>query len=76
MGADQMRNMFEALEQLTSVVTSLKEKFESVEKTNSNLTERFEKFAAEPSTKSIQEPKKNYSRTASKADKAKYFGSL
>ena len=76
MGADQMRNMFEAIEQLTSVVTSLKEKFESVEKTNSTLTERFEKFAAEPSTGSIQEPKKNYSRTASKADKAKYFGSL
>lgn len=76
MGEDQMRNMFEAIEQLTSVVTSLKEKFESVEKTNSNLTERFEKFAAEPSTKSIQEPKKNYSRTANKAEKAKYFGSL
>ena len=76
MGEDQMRNMFEAIEQLTSVVTSLKEKFESVEKTNSTLTERFEKFAAEPSTKSIQEPKKNYSRTANKAEKAKYFGSL
>lgn len=76
MGEDQMRNMFEAIEQLTSVVTSLKEKFESVEKTNSSLTERFEKFAAEPSTKSIQEPKKNYSRTATKADKAKYFGTL
>lgn len=76
MGQDEMRNMFEALEQLTSVVTSLKEKFESVEKTNSNLTERFEKFAAEPSTKSIQEPKKNYTKTASKADKAKYFGTL
>lgn len=76
MGEDQMRNMFEAIEQLTSVVTSLKEKFESVEKTNSTLTERFEKFAAEPSTKSIQEPKKSISRTANKAEKAKYFGSL
>jgi len=76
MGADQMRNMFEAIEQLTSVVTSLKEKFESVEKTNSTLTERFEKFAAEPSTGSIQEPKKSISRTANKAEKAKYFGSL
>lgn len=75
MGQDEMRNMFEALEQLTSVVTSLKEKFEAVEKTNSNLSERFEKFAAEPSTTSI-EKSKPISRTATKADKARYFGSI
>lgn len=75
MGKDEMRNMFEALEKLTSVVSSLKEKFESIEKTNSNLSERFEKFAAEPSTTSI-EKSKPISRTATKADKAKYFGSL
>jgi hypothetical protein len=54
----------------------LKEKFESVEKTNSSLTERFEKFAAEPSTDSVATPKKELSRTASKQERAKYFGSI
>lgn len=73
---DEMRRMFEALEQLTSVVTNLKQKFESVEKTNSTLTERFEKFAAEPSTSSVATPKKELSRTASKQERAKYFGSI
>ena len=76
MEGDEMRRMFEALEQLTSVVTNLKEKFESVEKTNSTLTERFEKFAAEPSTSSVATPKKELSRTATKAERAKYFGSI
>jgi len=76
MEGDEMRRMFEALEQLTSVVTNLKEKFESVEKTNSSLTERFEKFAAEPSTDSVATPKKELSRTASKQERAKYFGSI
>jgi hypothetical protein len=76
MEGDEMRRMFEALGQLTSVVTSLKEKFESVEKTNSSLTERFEKFAAEPSTGSVATPKKELSRTASKQERAKYFGSI
>jgi hypothetical protein len=76
MEGDEMRRMFEALEQLTSVVTNLKEKFESVEKTNSNLSERFEKFAAEPSTGSVATPKKELSRTASKQERAKYFGSI
>jgi len=76
MEGDEMRRMFEALEQLTSVVTNLKEKFESVEKTNSKLTERFEKFAAEPSTGSVATPKKELSRTASKQERAKYFGSI
>jgi len=76
MEGDEMRRMFEALEQLTSVVTNLKEKFESVEKTNSSLTERFEKFAAEPSTGSVATPKKELSRTASKQERAKYFGSI
>jgi len=76
MEGDEMRRMFEALEQLTSVVTNLKEKFESVEKTNSSLTERFEKFAAEPSTASVTTPKKELSRTASKQERAKYFGSI
>ena len=76
MEGDEMRRMFEALEQLTSVVTNLKEKFESVEKTNSTLTERFEKFAAEPSTGSVATPKKELSRTASKQERAKYFGSI
>ena len=76
MEGDEMRRMFEALEQLTSVVTNLKEKFESVEKTNSSLTERFEKFAAEPSTASVATPKKELSRTATKAERAKYFGSI
>jgi hypothetical protein len=74
--SDEMRRMFEALEQLTSVVTNLKEKFESVEKTNSTLTERFEKFAAEPSTTSVSTPKKELSRTATKQERAKYFGSI
>ena len=76
MEGDEMRRMFEAIEQLTSVVTNLKEKFESVEKTNSTLTERFEKFAAEPSTGSVATPKKELSRTASKQERAKYFGSI
>ncbi len=76
MEGDEMRRMFEAIEQLTSVVTNLKEKFESVEKTNSTLTERFEKFAAEPSTSSVATPKKELSRTASKQERAKYFGSI
>jgi hypothetical protein len=76
MKEDEMRRMFEALGQLTSVVTSLKEKFESVEKTNSSLTERFEKFAAEPSTGSVATPKKELSRTATKQERAKYFGSI
>jgi len=76
MEGDEMRRMFEAIEQLTSVVTNLKEKFESVEKTNSTLTERFEKFAAEPSTSSVATPKKELSRTATKAERAKYFGSI
>jgi hypothetical protein len=76
MEGDEMRRMFEALEQLTSVVTNLKEKFESVEKTNSKLTERFEKFAAEPSTGSVATPKKELSRTATKQERAKYFGSI
>jgi nucleoside-diphosphate-sugar epimerase len=48
----------------------------AVEKTNSTLTERFEKFAAEPSTSSVATQKKELSRTATKAERAKYFGSI
>jgi hypothetical protein len=74
--SDEMKSMFEALEQLTSVVSSLKEKFESISKTNSELNERFEKFAAEPSSKSITYTEKKVERFNSKADKAKYFGQI
>ena len=76
MGQDEMRKMFEALEQLTTVVSNLKEKFESVSNTNAQLNERFEKFAAEPSTKSITYKDAKVERLASKADKAKFFGRI
>lgn len=73
---DEMRRMFEALEQLTSVVTGLKEKFESVSSTNKELKDRFEKFAAEPSTTSISKTNKtSFDRMATKNEKAKFFGS-
>jgi hypothetical protein len=74
--SDEMRKMFEALEQLTTVVSNLKQKFESVSNVNAKLTERFEKFAAEPSTKSISHKEAKIERLSSKADKAKFFGQI
>ena len=74
--SDEMKKMFEALEQLTSVVSNLKEKFESISNTNAELNERFEKFAAEPSTKSITYKDAKVERFNNKADKARFFGRI
>lgn len=72
--SEDMKKMFEAVSKLTSLISDLKEEITSIKKENNDLTEKFSKFAAEPSAESITKKAQHFSKTADKAEKAKFFG--
>ena len=71
---EEMKKMFEAVSQLTSLITDLKSEMAEIKKENTDLNEKFSKFAAEPSAESITKKSHNFSKTADKAEKARFFG--
>ena len=70
----EMKNMFESVSKLTSLISELKSEIESIKGTNTELTEKFSKFAAEPSVETITKKSENFSKSAGKQDKLKFFG--
>lgn len=72
--ADEMKNMFEAISQLTILVGELKKTISNVSEKNSELTEKFEKFSKEPSVESVTKKQVSLSKTANKVERAKFFG--
>jgi chloramphenicol O-acetyltransferase len=74
MGKDnEMKSMFEAVSNLTTLFTELKETINSLKTENNALTEKFNKFAAEPSAETITKKSSHFSKTAEKQDKLKFF---
>ena len=74
MGKDnEMKSMFEAVSNLTTLFTELKETINSLKTENNELTEKFNKFAAEPSAETITKKSSHFSKTAEKQDKLKFF---
>ena len=71
---EEMKEMFEAVSKLTSLVTELKNEIENIKGTNKDLTEKFSKFAAEPSAESITNKSNTLSKTNTKIDKLKFLG--
>lgn len=71
---EEMKEMFEAVSKLTSLISELKTEIESIKGTNTELTEKFSKFAAEPSVETITKKSESFSKSAGKQDKLKFFG--
>jgi len=72
--SEEMKKMFEAVSQLTSLITDLKSEMAEIKKENTDLNEKFSKFAAEPSAESVTKKSSHFSKTAEKQNKLKFFG--
>jgi prefoldin subunit 5 len=71
---EEMKKMFEAVSQLTSLITDLKSEMAEIKKENTDLNEKFSKFAAEPSAESVTKKSSHFSKTTEKQNKLKFFG--
>ena len=70
----EMKNMFEAVSTLTTLVDELKSTISKLKEEKDELTEKFNKFSAEPSAETITKKSSHFSKTAEKQDKLKFFG--
>jgi hypothetical protein len=71
---EEMKEMFEAVSKLTSLIGELKSEIDNLKGSNKDLNEKFSKFAAEPSVESITKKSMNAERLQSKADRLGFFG--
>jgi len=70
----EMKNMFEAVSTLTTLVDELKSTISKLKEEKDELTEKFNKFSAEPSAETITKKSSHFSKTAEKQDRLKFFG--
>lgn len=71
--SEEMKEMFEAVSTIKTIVDELKETINSLKSENKELKERFNKFAAEPSVETITKKKENVVKLTSKEDKLRFF---
>lgn len=72
--SQDMKEMFDAVSSLTSLINDLKTEIDSIKNNNKDLNEKFSKFSAEPSAQTITKKSIQLDRTSKKSDRLQFFG--